>query len=701
MSRRPPRLIAAACFAAGAYLVATLSGGARPVAAQPPKAPVVTPAPQAPTLTSPANLGARRGEAVEVTLTGTNLADPVAVLLSCPGAVTVPTDGKNGTDAAKLRVKVEVPADCPVGLHTLRVATKTGVSNLRPFVVDELPAVAEVETNRTKDAAQAVPVPAVVTGRTDAEASDFFKVKASAGQTLTFEVLARRIGSPLDPIVVLHDARTKRELVDLYADDTPGLQADCRLTHTFKDAGEFLVEVRDTTYKGGPDYFYRLRVGEFPGATTAFPLAAQRGKGAKVAFAGPGTADIPAASVDAPGDSGVAAVYVQPKKAGGVGGWPVPVRLSDWPESTEREPNNEPAKANKLPVPGGVSGRFEKTGDVDHFAVSCRKGVKYAAAAATFEVNSPSEVLIRVLDDKGKEVGRSNPTQPTARVEFTPAADGEYVVACEQLSYVSGPNEIYHLTVQPAAPDFAVVVGFDRCEAPAGGGTAVMATVTRLNGYAGPVELSIAGGEALGGKVTLPAGQTIAFVPLTVEEGTRPGPLPFRVQGKATIDSKDVVRVGTLVDTVKAALGGMPNPPPDLLSGCVVAVVEQPAFALKLTADPAGVEKGKGGKAVFEVTREKAADADIAIAPLFLPPNVTAAATKGIPKGSNKTEVALTVAPAAAVGPTPLAFRLTTKVGGKDYAVVPPPLVIEISEPKKAEPKKDEKKDEPKKKDKM
>src|SRR4029077_4188655 len=131
-----------------------------------------------------------------------NLADPVSVLLSCPGKVTIPTDNKNGTEAGKLRVKVELPADCPIGFHTIRVATKQGVSNFRPFLVDELPVVSEVETNRTKDAAQVVSFPVVVTGRTDTEASDFFKVKVSAGQTLTFEVIARRIGSPLDPIVV-------------------------------------------------------------------------------------------------------------------------------------------------------------------------------------------------------------------------------------------------------------------------------------------------------------------------------------------------------------------------------------------------------------------------------------------------------------------------------------------------------------------
>src|SRR5262245_20623372 len=423
MSRRRAWLLSLAGLGLGLLVVVS---GETPVAVgQQPKALVVPPAPQAPTLTTPASLGGKRGTTVELTLTGTNLADPTAVLVSVPAKVTTVEEKK--PDPAKLKVKVEIPDDTPIGLYTIRVATKHGVSNFRPFVVDELPEVAEADNNRTRDTAQTVTVPCVVTGRTDAEASDFFKVAVAAGQTVTFEVLARRIGSPLDPILVLHDAKTKRELVDLYADDTPGLQSDCRLTHTFKDAGEFLVEVRDTTYRGGADFFYRLRIGEFSGATTAFPVAAQRGQTASIGFAGPGTADLPAVSVKIPTDPGLAAVYVSPKKSASVAGWAVPVRLSDWPESVEKEPNDDPAKANKLPVPGGVSARFEKAGDVDHFAVTCKKGVKYAAAAMTFEVDSPCEVLIRVLDAKGAEVGRSNPTLPNARVEFTPAADGDYV----------------------------------------------------------------------------------------------------------------------------------------------------------------------------------------------------------------------------------------------------------------------------------
>lgn len=685
MPRRTARVVALLGWATGLSVVLLGPGRLPPVSAQP-KLPPIPPAPQAPTLTTPAHLGAKAGETVELTLTGTNLNDPTTVVLTCPARVTIPPEDKNGTDPAKLRVRVELPPDCPLGVHALRVATRQGVSNLRPFVVDQLPPTPETEANRSKETAQSLSVPVVIAGRTDAEASDFFKVSVSPGQTLTFEVLARRLGSPLDPLLVLYDAKTKRPLPGLTADDTPGLQGDCRLTHTFKDGGEILVEVRDSTYRGGGDFHYRLRIGEFPGVTTAFPLAVQRGQSAAVGFSGPNASALPPVTVTAPADPDIPALAITPRK-GELGGWPVPVRISDWPEAVEHEPNDDPGQANRLPVPGGVSARFEKAGDVDHFVVSCQKGAKYTATAATFEVNSPCEVLIRVLDGKGGEVARSQPNQPQARAEFTAVADGDYVIACEQLNFLGGPNEVYHLTVRPATPDFAVALSFDRAEAAAGGGTAVAATVTRLNGYAGPVELEVVGEPVAGGSITVPPAQTVTFVPLLIRPDARPGVYRFRVRGRAVIDGQQVVRYATLTEPVRASLAGLPNPPLELVHHGFLVVVEKPPFALTLKADPPTVAKGQATKAVAEVRREPAADGDIGLAPLFVPPNITPAATKGIPKGSNRVEVGLTVAPAAAAGPNPVVFRATAKVAGKDYAVIPPPVVLDVTEPKKDEPK--------------
>src|SRR5262245_55387819 len=105
--------------------------------AQPP-AFVLPPNPQAPTISLPQPFGASPGSALELTFTGTNLNDPVALVTEFPAKTTFPTDANNTKDPAKLRMKIEVPANTPVGMYPLRLVTKQGVSNFRPFCIDDL-----------------------------------------------------------------------------------------------------------------------------------------------------------------------------------------------------------------------------------------------------------------------------------------------------------------------------------------------------------------------------------------------------------------------------------------------------------------------------------------------------------------------------------------------------------------------------------
>src|SRR5947207_12003756 len=127
MLRRPAWLLSLFGFGLG-VLVILSSGGVRYASGQP-KPLVVPPSPQAPTLTTPASLGMKQGASADLVLSGTNLADATAVLLSCPGKVALIADAKDAKpDPAKLKVKVDLPTDVPVGMHTIRVATKHGVS---------------------------------------------------------------------------------------------------------------------------------------------------------------------------------------------------------------------------------------------------------------------------------------------------------------------------------------------------------------------------------------------------------------------------------------------------------------------------------------------------------------------------------------------------------------------------------------------
>ena len=82
-----------------------------PASAQPKAAPPAVP-PGYPTLTTPASLGAKPGASVELVLTGTNLTGVTDVWTSFGGKATVPD---KQTDAKKLTVKLDVPADARPG----------------------------------------------------------------------------------------------------------------------------------------------------------------------------------------------------------------------------------------------------------------------------------------------------------------------------------------------------------------------------------------------------------------------------------------------------------------------------------------------------------------------------------------------------------------------------------------------------------
>jgi hypothetical protein len=652
--------------------------------------PAPAPNPAAPTLSPVLPLGMQRGTALELTLTGTNLANPAGLWTSIPGAkVTIPTDNNNGKEPTKLRVRLEVPKDAPLGFHAVRLATRRGMSNVRLFCLDDLPPVSAEPAARKKETAQAVPVPCVVVGRADAEQADHFKVSVKAGQRVSFEVLGRRLGSAFDPQLSLIDPRTGRELA--YSNDSPGLQTDARLTHTFKEAGDYVIEVRDVTWRGGPDFHYRLRIGDFPCATAPIPMAARRGGKVLVRFAGPDVEGVAPVEVAVPSDPAVSTIQVAPRGASGLYGWPVTLAVSDLDELVEQEPNDEPAHANRIPVPCGVTARFEQKGDLDHFVFAARKGQRLVIDARTQELHSPTEVYMVLKDAKGAQVAASNP-MTGQRIDFTPPADDDYTLSVEHLHYWGGPAESYHLTVTPHEPGFDLSIGLDRWDAAQGQAASLPIQVTRRD-YTGPIEVSVVGPPGVSGALTIAAGQPPApnapagSLVVSVKPDVPVGPYLLRVQGKATINGKPVTAYASVAAPVKASLGGLPYPPRPLLDEVALAVTPKPPFALTAKVDASEALRGVPATVTVTAARDAGFTEEIALAPGALPPNV-AAALKPIPKGANEVKVTLTPAANAALGAFTFTLAGKAKHDGRDVSATsaPAPLVVALPFELKAEP---------------
>jgi len=183
-------------------------------------------------------LGGRDGEKSTVELAGWNL----------------PVD--------KLTIR---PQEDGPGVQPVSVETGQELSNRVPFAVDTLPDGLEEEPNDDSASAQRVETPLFVNGRIDRPGDwDVYCFHARAGGQIVAEVLARRLGSPLDSVLELTDAEGRRlALCDDCEDKGAGMithHADSQLHFAIPADGTYYVRLGDTQRRGGPAYAYRLRV---------------------------------------------------------------------------------------------------------------------------------------------------------------------------------------------------------------------------------------------------------------------------------------------------------------------------------------------------------------------------------------------------------------------------------------------------------
>lgn len=635
----------------------------------------------APTLKAIAVPGAKRGSTATINLTGTNLANTLKVLTSIPGKVTIPTDNNNGKDATKLQVKVEIPADAQIGFHSIRVGTAKGVSNARIFCVDDLPEVTKVDTCKNKNTPQPITIPCVVSGKIDNESSDYYKITAKAGQRLTMEVIGRRLGSAIDPQITLYDAKNFRELPKGHSNDSPGLQTDPRLVHTFQADGDYLIEIRDVSYRGGEDYIYRLRVGDFPMATSPLPMAMKRGSKQTISFAGPHASEAEKQEVTAPTDPTIDTIWVTPKGKNGQLGWPVCLLLTDMDEKFEQEPNNEQAKASKLTIPTALTARFLEKGDADFYSFGAKKDQRVIIESTTLDLFSPTEVYMVVKDAKGTKLMESNPTQ-APRLDFKAPADGEYTLFVEHLHLWGGPTEAYRLTLTEYEPGFDISLGGTQADVAIGGKLSLPILVTRRD-FTDPIEVTIEGPKGFKGKLTIPkgqpaqAGQSGGNLDIEVDENTPIGPETIRIVGTATINKKPYKTYASVKGAVSTGLAGLPYPPRTMWRDFGIGVQPQPPFALALKLDPATIKPGEKTTLTVTAKRAKGFDGEIALSVNGLPAMVTTKAAP-IPKDGNEVKLEITSTDKAAAATPAITVTGKAKVNDKDESSTSPAATLTI-----------------------
>jgi hypothetical protein len=414
------------------------------------------------------------GQASVLQVTGSNLDKPTGLWTSFPAEVKVLPDG---------RFQVQVDSQVAPRVGAVRVITAGGISNLRLVLIDRLPTRAPPDDG---DGEQdlALVIGEAVEGHVERESTRTFQLDAEKGTPLTLDVWARRLGSRLDPLLEVFDAEG-REIAA--SDDEPGLDGDCRVSFE-APGGSCLVRLRDATYSGGDQSFFRLRVGTFPARGILYPPALQRGSRARLTPVAGG--EFPAAQAVIPADFPARVHWFDSAGSLAIS----PLRVTDRKEHAETMPA-EPAGMMECAIGDGISGWFSRPAEVDRYRFVIGKPGQVSFQGETRALHSSALLRMSIINEKQEVVAEKGPDEKLQQalvVNFT--EPGTYQLLVEELLQRSGRRYFYRITSDEKKPSFQLGIQGDAFNASQDRLLSVKVNVSR-DGYDGEIILRLVGLE--------------------------------------------------------------------------------------------------------------------------------------------------------------------------------------------------------------
>jgi len=434
---------------------------------------------------------------------------------------------KEGATPQHLDVEVTIEGACPSGIYLLRAGSASGISEPVALGVDNLPQLAAAPAVSTTNVS--------LTGAVSGSAIAATKFSGKQGQQLVVEIEARRLGSRLDPVVHVYDARHTQLA---WSRGLASLGGDPRTVVTLPVDGEYSIEVHDAVFRGAEPGYFRLKLGDFKFADMAYPLGVQQGTDASFEFVDTNlAADVRAAGKLATTDGIVQDTLPAPwPEVAMLSGNRPAVIVSEYAEHVEAPPSDKPQELPAAPI--AVSGRIAEKGQQDRYRLAVTAGQKLSIDVLARRRGSPLDGVLSIQNEQGAELASSDdrPDTTDPGLEFTvPDGTTAIVLALRDLRSAGGPNYVYRIEIEPVAPRYSISLPEDRIHIPKDGAAIVRVDVRR-SGYGGPIDLvfpnlpqsvSITGNQ-------VPARATQAFVTLSAP-GLSPSQAVTHVTG-TTVD---------------------------------------------------------------------------------------------------------------------------------------------------------------------
>ncbi len=144
-------------------------------------------------------------------------------------------------------------------------------------------------------------------------------------------------------------------------------------------------------------------------------------------------------------------------------------------------------------------------------------------------------------DDGGPGYGADS------QLDFTAPADADYILHLKDVRGLEGPDFAYRVTLHDEVPDFQIRADDENPNIPKGGSAFITVGANRVEGYDGPIDISVEGlpKGITASSATIPAGQDFTMVVLSADSADSVDSMPakFRVVGRAKINGQERVRV--------------------------------------------------------------------------------------------------------------------------------------------------------------
>ena len=446
---------------------------------------------------------------------------------------------------------IHIDDGVPEGRYDLRAIGAAGLSAPRTLVVTRLKTKVFDASGNSRQSPSEIAVGEMVSARGRNDQRDWYRFSAKTGQRLLIQLWAERIDSRFDGVLSVYSARSGRRLVHF----RQGITRDPVLSFLPPEDGEYLIEVRDSTYRGGDEYSYVLELSQRPYVDAIHPAVAKPGVSQSFQLYGHNLPGGQPVSGTRSGLQSLAVTFAPEfldgqfaralslgsvaasRLRGGAVPLPTPLAGSVFMGRTDEDvsgvtletgENNLPSAAQEITLPADVAGQFYPRRDVDSFRFDAKKGQTLWLEVATQQLGTTCDPIMRVYrhvmendearfqqvataDDmdgtpNSRDKRRFHTGTTDAELRFRVPEDGTYVVSVSDQYNTSNddPRLVYRLSVRAPKPDFQLVAfanperhGDDKIVKPngvallPGGSATIRVRVLPRHGFNGAVHVEV------------------------------------------------------------------------------------------------------------------------------------------------------------------------------------------------------------------